>query len=105
MERLNYVKWLRFYLDFFAKYLPLPRDPGSLEPFLQKLAFPTGFPSVGRASAITSFWSFLNRPGPKRSPRPRGDPEAITERTDEVVRQIIRYRFLDPDSSPEVIAQ
>ena len=26
-------------------------------------------------------------------------------RTDEVVRQIIRYRFLDPDSSPEVIAQ
>ena len=79
MERLNYVKWLRFYLDFFAKYLPLPRDPGSLEPFLQKLAFPTGFPSVGRASAITSFWSFLNRPGPKRSPRPRGDPEAITE--------------------------
>ncbi len=33
--------------------------------------------------------------GPKRNYR----------RTDEVIRQIIRYRFLDPDLSPEVIAQ
>jgi len=38
----------------------------------------------------------LNKPrGPKRNYR----------RTDEVVRQIIRHRFLDPDASPEVIAQ
>jgi len=35
------------------------------------------------------------RPGPKGNYR----------RTDEVVRQIIRYRFLDPQVSPEVIAQ
>jgi transposase len=35
------------------------------------------------------------KPGPKGNYR----------RTDEVVRQIIRYRFLDPQSSPEVIAQ
>lgn len=33
--------------------------------------------------------------GPKRNYR----------RTDEVVRQVIRYRFLDPECSPEVIAQ
>jgi hypothetical protein len=33
--------------------------------------------------------------GPKRNYR----------RTSEVVRQIIRYRFLDPESSPEVISQ
>jgi hypothetical protein len=33
--------------------------------------------------------------GPKRNYR----------RTSEVVRQVIRYRFLDPDSSPEVISQ
>jgi len=33
--------------------------------------------------------------GPKRNYR----------RTDEVVRQVIRYRFLDPDASAEVIAQ
>ena len=35
------------------------------------------------------------KPGPKRNYR----------RTDEVIRQIIRYRFLDPQMSPEVIAQ
>ena len=35
------------------------------------------------------------KPGPKRNYR----------RTDEVVRQVIRYRFLDPQMSLEVIAQ
>ncbi len=35
------------------------------------------------------------KPGPKGNYR----------RTDEVVRQIIRYRFLDPNMSPEVVAQ
>ena len=35
------------------------------------------------------------KPGPKRNYR----------RTDEVIRQIIRYRFLDPAMTPEVIAQ
>jgi hypothetical protein len=35
------------------------------------------------------------KPGPKGNYR----------RTDEVIRQIIRYRFLDPNMSPEVIAQ
>ena len=32
-------------------------------------------------------------------------PQSNYRRTDEVVRQIIRHRFLDPDMSPEVIAQ
>jgi transposase len=32
-------------------------------------------------------------------------PKGNYRRTDEVVRQIIRYRFLDPQTSPEVIAQ
>lgn len=40
--------------------------------------------------------SLRNRkPGPKTNYR----------RTPEVVRQVIRHRFLDPDASPEVIAQ
>ncbi len=34
----DYLKWLRFYLDFCAKYRHPPRDPDSLQPFLQKLA-------------------------------------------------------------------
>ena len=32
-------------------------------------------------------------------------PKRPYRRTDEVVRQVIRHRFLDPDASPEVIAQ
>jgi hypothetical protein len=32
-------------------------------------------------------------------------PKSNYRRTDELVRQIIRHRFLDPDISPEVIAQ
>jgi hypothetical protein len=36
--------------------------------------------------------------------QPRG-PKANYRRTDEMVRQIIRHRFLDPDASVEVIAQ
>jgi hypothetical protein len=37
-------------------------------------------------------------------PRKTG-PRSNYRRTDQVVRQILRYRFLDPDASPEVIAQ
>jgi len=41
-------------------------------------------------------WALLSKPtGPKSNYR----------RTDEVVRQVIRHRFLDPEASPEVITQ
>jgi len=36
--------------------------------------------------------------------RKRG-PKTHYRRTDEVVRQVIRYRFLDPEASPEIITQ
>ena len=32
-------------------------------------------------------------------------PKSRYRRTDELIRQVIRYRFLDPQISPEVIAQ
>ena len=32
-------------------------------------------------------------------------PKSNYRRTDELVRQVIRHRFLDPEASPEVIAQ
>ncbi len=32
-------------------------------------------------------------------------PQSNYRRTDQIVRQVLRYRFLDPDASPEVIAQ
>ena len=37
-------------------------------------------------------------------PQKRG-PQRHSRRTDEIVRQVIRHRFLDPDASVEVIAQ
>ncbi len=36
--------------------------------------------------------------------QPRG-PKTQYRRTDELVRQVIRHRFLDPQASPDVIAQ
>jgi transposase len=41
---------------------------------------------------------------PALQPQKTG-PKSNYRRTDQTVRQILRYRFLDPDSSPEVIAQ
>jgi len=32
-------------------------------------------------------------------------PQSNYRKTDELIRQVIRHRFLDPDASPEVIAQ
>lgn len=37
-QRGDYLKWLRYYLDFCEKYRHPPRDHDSLQPFLQKLA-------------------------------------------------------------------
>ncbi|MBT3193959.1 MAG: integron integrase [Verrucomicrobia bacterium] len=37
-ESGDYLKWLRFYLDFCSKYEHAPRDRDSLQPFLSKLA-------------------------------------------------------------------
>ena len=41
-------------------------------------------------------------PGP---PRPQTRPQTNYVRTDEVVRQVIRHRFLDPDATVDIIAQ
>jgi len=37
-DRGHYVKWLRFFLDFCAKYRCPPEQKGSLGPFIEKLA-------------------------------------------------------------------
>ncbi len=47
---------------------------------------------------------FKNHGAEALKSRKRG-PQGNYRRTDEVVRQVIRYRFLDPKISPEVIAQ
>lgn len=47
---------------------------------------------------------FLKRGSEALQSLKRG-PKTNYRRTEEVVRLIIRYRFLDPDASPQVIAQ
>jgi transposase len=41
---------------------------------------------------------------PALQPQKTG-PKSAYRRTDQAVRQVLRYRFLDPESSPDVIAQ
>jgi hypothetical protein len=48
--------------------------------------------------------AFLDQGAAALASRKRG-PKTNYRRTGETVRQIIRYRFLDPQSSPAVIAQ
>jgi hypothetical protein len=48
--------------------------------------------------------AFLDAGAAALQSRRRG-PKSHYRRTAEVVRQVIRYRFLDPDASAEVIAQ
>jgi len=47
----------------------------------------------------------FKREGAPALKRLKPGPKSRYRRTDEVIRQIIRYRFLDPQISPEVIAQ
>ena len=37
-EQWDYLKWLRYYLDFCSKYRHAPRDDDSLAPLLEKLS-------------------------------------------------------------------
>ena len=48
--------------------------------------------------------AFLNCGAAALQNKTRG-PKANYRRTDELIRQVIRHRFLDPDASTEVIAQ
>ncbi len=47
------LKWLRYYLDFCAKYDEPPRDPESLGPFLQKLASKQQTPEQQKQAAVS----------------------------------------------------
>lgn len=48
--------------------------------------------------------AFEEQGSPALCSKPRG-PKRNYRRTGELVRQVIRHRFLDPEASPEVIAQ
>lgn len=48
--------------------------------------------------------AFLNGGADNLRSQKRG-PKSNSRRTDELIRQVIRHRFLDPDASADVIAQ
>lgn|GEM_PF-1752520 len=56
-------------------------------------------------NGITKTLQQFKREGAEALKTRKSGPKGNYRRTDEVVRQIIRYRFLDPQISPEVIAQ
>jgi hypothetical protein len=62
VHRKEYLKGLRFYLDFFVKYDHRPRARESLPPFLEKLSAkgqtaeqPGGIGSMNRFGRISIF--------------------------------------------------
>jgi hypothetical protein len=50
-DRLNYLQWLRFYLDFCEKYDHPPDDPESTAAFMQKLKEKRQSPARRRQAA------------------------------------------------------
>lgn len=56
-------------------------------------------------NGITKILQQFKREGAEALKSRKSGPKGNYRRTDEVVRQIIRYRFFDPQISPEVIAQ
>ena len=68
----DYLKWLRFYLDFCAKYRHPPRDPDSLDPFLQKLASKNQSKARQEeaAQSITLFYGLMQTWGTRKPQLP-----------------------------------
>jgi integron integrase len=63
-QHWDQVRWLRYYLDFCARYARNPGDPSSLPPFLEKLAS-KGQPPQAVSSAngaVQLFWRCTQAP-------------------------------------------
>ena len=94
-ERLGYLKGLRFYLDFCAKYGHPPRDPDSLPEFLQKLASKNQTPAqqTEAAASVEHFYQLVTEW--KAPPTPGGKQqvqENAWERCFQQLKDEIRVR-------------
>ena len=78
-DRSLWQKWLRYYLDFCAKYQHPPRDPDSLPLFLQKLSSKnqTADQQAQAAEAVQLFYDVVTEMG--ETERAPDDPERIRE--------------------------
>lgn len=93
--QMDYRKWLRFYLDFCMKYQHPPRDPDSLEPFLQKLASKNQSKASQEqaAASIKLYYDIIRNWRDSSSPSP-----VISKPADAVSKPI------KPDESPPIPA-
>ena len=95
----DYLKWLRFYLDFCLKYRHAPRDSDSLPPFLQKLtAKDQSLERQQQAAASIALYYELMRTW---SSAPEANPRAEAARApwDECYRRLkeeVRLRQYSP---------
>ncbi len=72
-ERVGYLRWVRFYLDFCQKYGHPPREASSIPLFLEKLASKQQ-PAAARSRASQAVHLLL-----QRGTRPAAVPERIAE--------------------------
>lgn len=101
-ELVLWRKWLRYYLDFCAKFQHPPRDPDSLPLFMQKLSskYQTHTQQAQAAKAVHLFYEVVSELGDsERSP---DDPVRIREeawdRCFERMKAIIKTRQYSPST-------
>ncbi len=96
----DYLKWLRYYLDFCAKYRHPPRDPESLQPFLQKLAAKNQAPDrQQQAAASIGLYLDLMKTWPETAPESAAALEAVRKPWDECqarLKEVVRVRQYSP---------
>lgn len=98
-ERSDYLKWLRFYLDFCAKYGHPPRDRDSLQEFLQKLASKNQTPDqqMQAAASIGLFYGLVEAwKAPPAEDVGRSDHAGSWEQCMSKLKEEIRLRQYSP---------
>jgi len=98
IHRDAYLKWLRFYLDYCAKYDHRPRDSDSLAPFLEKLSA-KGQSAKSQEQAAASIGLFYELVEEWKSSEPKTSAEAAAmdwEQVYEAIKQQIKLRQYSP---------
>jgi integron integrase len=98
-QHADYLKWLRFYLDFCLQYHHAPRDEESLAPFLQKLTEKRQSPdSQKQAAASVGLYYDLMKSWPS-APEANPRTEAVRAPWDDCYQRLkdeVRLRQYSP---------
>lgn len=102
--RSDAEKWLRFYLDFCSKYRHPPRDPDSLDPFLQKLTSKNqSADAQKRAAVAVKLYYDTIRNWPSKLPA-SDNGEAHTEDAWDLVYKKLKEEIRTRQYSPKTLA-